>query len=345
MNIFTMAIILVSAMTQSGNYSAERAKLDGIEVIHLRDTARRVEVSIVPSLGNNAYEMKVNGKHVLWSPYRTLKELQEKPVQVGNPLLSPWANRIDGDTYWANGKQYLLNPELKNFRYDNNHKPIHGLVVYAKEWKVTAVRGDSRSASVTSRLEVWRRPDWMAQFPFAYNIEVTYRLRDGALEVETVVENLSSEAMPLSLGYHTYYRIDDSPRDDWKVHIPAREHVEVSETTLIPTGEFKPAALSDPQPLRDFRLDDGFTTLVRDSSGRAEFWAKGKNQKIKVIFGPKYPVAVVFAPPGRDFVCFEPMTGITNAFNLAHSGAYRELQSIPPGGSWRESFWIVPEGY
>jgi sulfide:quinone oxidoreductase len=31
------------------------------------------------------------------------------------------------------------------------------------------------------------------------------------------------------------------------------------------------------------------------------------------------------------------MAGITNAFNLAHAGVYKELQSIPPGGQWRES--------
>jgi hypothetical protein len=39
------------------------------------------------------------------------------------------------------------------------------------------------------------------------------------------------------------------------------------------------------------------------------------------------------------------MAGITNALNMAHRGAYRELQTIPPGGTWRESFWISPSGF
>jgi aldose 1-epimerase len=56
-------------------------------------------------------------------------------------------------------------------------------------------------------------------------------------------------------------------------------------------------------------------------------------------------VAVVYAPRGRDFLCFEPMAAITNAFNLDHSGVYRELESIPAGGTWRESFWIGPSGF
>jgi hypothetical protein len=54
---------------------------------------------------------------------------------------------------------------------------------------------------------------------------------------------------------------------------------------------------------------------------------------------------VVYAPAGRDFICFEPMAGITNALNLAHRGVYKELQTIAPGGVWQESFWIKPSGF
>jgi len=39
------------------------------------------------------------------------------------------------------------------------------------------------------------------------------------------------------------------------------------------------------------------------------------------------------------------MTGITDALNLAQRGVYKELQSIPPGGDWSESFWIKPSGF
>ena len=51
------------------------------------------------------------------------------------------------------------------------------------------------------------------------------------------------------------------------------------------------------------------------------------------------------APPPRGSVAFEPMAGMSNAMNLAHKGLYKELQSIPPGGSWEESFWVRPSGY
>jgi len=31
--------------------------------------------------------------------------------------------------------------------------------------------------------------------------------------------------------------------------------------------------------------------------------------------------------------------------NLAQSGTYKELQSVAPGASWEESFWIRVKGY
>ena len=61
-------------------------------------------------------------------------------------------------------------------------------------------------------------------------------------------------------------------------------------------------------------------------------------------YGPNYPVAVVYAPAGRGFICFEPMSGVTNAINLGHEGKF-PLQTVAPGAKWRESYWIRPSGF
>jgi len=50
-------------------------------------------------------------------------------------------------------------------------------------------------------------------------------------------------------------------------------------------------------------------------------------------------------PAERNFICIEPMAALTNALNMAHRGQYAELQSIAPGGTWRESFWVRPSGF
>lgn len=331
-------------MSQAANYSVAKAVVDGIEVVKLADAAHHTEVAIVPSIGNNAYEMKVNGKNVLWNPFEHLREIKTKPAQFGNPFLWPWANRIDQDAYYANGKKYLLNAELGNFRKDANQKPIHGNLVYSALWHVAKMEAGADSALVTSRLEFWKHPDLMAQFPFAHTVEMTYRLANGVLEVETALLNHSVEPMPVSLGYHTYYRIHDVPRDQWKVHIAAKERLKLS-AILIPTGEHAAVEGPDPAPLMGAQLDDVFGGLRRGADGRATFFVQGKKEKIAVIYGPKYTTAVIYAPSGREFICFEPMSAVTNAFNLAHAGVVKDLQSVPPGGEWRESFWISPSGF
>ena len=322
-------------------YTGQGSTVDGIEVVKLGDAAHGLAVSIAPAVGNMAYEIQSAGENLLWFPCDGPGELQSKPVLCGIPFLGPWANRIDGDAYWVNGRHYLLNPELGNLRRDSHQKPIHGLLNFSPDWRLVSSGCDAGSAWASSRLEFAAQPALMAQFPFAHTITMTHRLAGGELEVETCLENQSAEPMPVAIGYHPYFRLPGAPRDEWRVHLAARDHLALDDL-LMPTGERRPAAgdFADPHALRAGPLDDVFCNLIRDPDGCARFWVEAAARRITVTYGPKYTVAVVFAPAGRDFICFEPMAAITNAFNLAHAGQYPELQHIPPGAQWRESFWV-----
>jgi aldose 1-epimerase len=320
-------------------YSAQKQTVDSIETIRLTDSTHGMEVSICPSIGNIAYDIRVHGQPILMSP-PSLNEWKQKPTQAGIPFLAPWANRLDADSYWANGKRYLLNPDAAAVRRDANGLPIHGLLLFASAWELARLHAHDQAAEVASRLEFWKHPEWMAQFPFAHSIEMTYRLSGGILEVRTMIENHSTDAMPLIIGFHPWYQLPGTPRDRWTVHLPVREHYLLS-SQLIPTGETKPLDLPDPTPLAGRQLDDVFGAL--DANG--EFSLEANGRKISVRFGAKFPIAIVYAPNTRDVVCFEPMTGLTNGFNLAHQGVFKGLQSVPAGGTWAESFWIHPSGF
>ncbi len=293
-------------------------------MIELRDGDLVAQID--PSYGNNVRSLRLRGEEFLWTT--------ERGKLDGIPLLAPWANRIDGLEYFANGKKYLLNPGLDNLRYDGNHLPIHGLLLFADAWKT--VRQDGSSS--TTRLEFWKRPEWMAQFPFAHAIEITHRLHSGSLEIETKIENLSEQPLPLSIGFHPYLQLTDSPRDEWRVHIAARRQVLLSEK-LIPTGESKAIEFPNPFALRGQALDTVFDDLTGDA-----FVIEGARQRIEVQFGPKFPVAIVYAPAGGSFVCIEPMSALTNAFNLDHAGIAAMLQHVRPGETWREQFHVTPGG-
>lgn len=345
-----VGITLLTAMPLTAQpYSVRQTRIEGVSVVELHDEASKTVVSIAPSVGNIAYQMLVNGKNAFWVPTDSLAEFAAEPRMGGNPFLAPWANRIDGDVFYANGQGYRLNPDLGNLRRDPNQQPIHGLLLFSPLWEVVSLKADEESASVVSRLEFAHHAELIAQFPFAHVIEMEYVLRGGELEVKTRLRNIGAQPMPVVIGYHPYFQLHDAPRDSWTVHLAADRNWILNDR-LTPTGETKPIEQvfpgADALKLADVTLDHVFGGLQRDEEGRAHFSVQGNREKIEVIYGPKFNTAVVYAPKGRgDFICFEPMTGITNAFNLAHRNVYKELSSVAPGQTWEESFWIRPSGF
>ena len=360
----TKKLVLASilwALPALAQYSIQR---DG-DVVQLVDAASQTTVSVLPAVGNVGISMKVKGTEVLRFPYASVDDFRKRPGLSGIPFLGPWANRLDEQAFYANGKKYIFNMELGNVR---GKIPSHGFLTSTSEWRVVEARADDRAAWVTSRLEFWRQPSWMAQWPFAHTIEMTYRLQKGVLEVRTRIENLSAEPMPVVIGFHPYFQLSDSQRDEWTVSVGARAEWLLSPEK-IPTGETRPIEKLFPNPqsiaLKDYDLDHVFGDLVRDSAGSAVMSVKGKSQQLDVMFGPNYRASVIWAPnprpassqtPGvggggrggtqsRNFICFEPMAGITDATNLAQKGLYKELQSVPAGGVWQESFWVRPSGF
>lgn len=325
-------------------YNATQSIEGSLPVVKLSERDSASEVAISPAFGCNAYDFHLQGKKLLWGPQATLAELVEKPRLCGNPLLAPWANRIQGMSYFVNGKEYQLNSKLANLRLDANQNPIHGLVTFTKAWKTVKVEADAQQAQAHFVLDFWQHPEWLAQFPFPHRIHLHYVLRAASLEVRTEIENLGVAPMPVAIGFHPYFQISDAPRDEWRVKIPAKSQYRLS-AQLTPTGELFPNPRPGEFGLQGVVLDDVFGELQRGPDGKAVFSVRGKTQEIRVVYGPDYPIGVVYAPAGQPFICFEPMAAPTNAFNLAHEGKYAGLKSIAPGASWRESYWIEGSGF
>ena len=169
----------------------------------------------------------------------------------------------------------------------------------AGDWRSTATIAAAR---VTSRLEFSGNPAWIAQWPFAHTIEITYALQDGTLEVRTTIANTGAEPMPVSIGFHPYFQLTDSPRDEWTIAVGARTRWLLAANKL-PTGETEPIERLMPNPkaarLGDFILDDVFGDFVRDADGRATMSVIGKSQRV-TCYGSRYRSAVMYAPAGRS---------------------------------------------
>jgi aldose 1-epimerase len=338
---------LIRQAAAQPRYDVSRAA----DVVTLSDRRAELEVRVLTT-ASNAYQMTVKGQDVIRKTWNTLDDIRARMGLNGVPLLWPYANRLDEQAFYANGKKYSFDPGMGNT--GTNPIPIHGFLTTADAWKVVEAKADAKSAWVTTKLQFFRIPHYMKQFPFAHTLTMTYRVADGALEVRTRIDSLSDEPMPVAIGFHPYFQLTDSAREDWRLSVAAKTHW-LLDASKLPTGQTQPITAILPNPknvlVKDVTLDDIFTDLERDAQGRATMTLIGKAQQLDVVVGPKFKTMLVLsrdnaanrmAAGARGTVAFEPMAAITNALNLAHKGVYKELQSIEPGGSWEESFWIRP---
>jgi aldose 1-epimerase len=374
MNLRTLVISLTAilgaailAVPHAGAQTRYRTAQAG-DVVTLSDTRANVVVNVLTT-ASNAYQMTANGEDVIRRNWSSLDDIRARMGLNGIPLLWPYANRLDEQAFYANGQKYAFDPGLGNT--GRGAIPIHGFMTGATAWKLVETKADAKSAWVTMKHEFFRNPRYMAQFPFAHTLTMTYRVQDGALEVRTRIDSLSDQPMPVTIGFHPYFQLTDSNREEWRLSVAAKTHWLLDANTL-PTGETQPITKILPDPrnvaVKDVTLDDIFTDLERDERGMATMSLKGKKQQIDVVVGPKFKTMLVLsrtgggrgggrggggaaaaanpnAPPPRGSVAFEPMAGISNAMNMAQKGLYKELQSIEPGGFWEESFWVRPSGY
>src|SRR5947209_7125030 len=98
----------LSLLPMQAQYTARRTG----EVVELSDQTHDVVVSIAPSIGDLVFAMKVKGHNVLRFPYASLDDYRARPALAGIPFLGPWANRLDEQAFYANGKKYIFNMSL-----------------------------------------------------------------------------------------------------------------------------------------------------------------------------------------------------------------------------------------
>ncbi len=320
-------------------YSIAETKQDGLQVICLRDSEADLRAEVLPEAGLNTAALILKGHNFLWRPELPLSDIVDRKLMFGIPFLAPWANRLNANSYWVNGAKFEINRGLMNIRPDHYDQPIHGLLLFEK-WQVEQLNANNDQAELVSSFEFARFPKFMAQFPFAHRLEMRHTLKEGRLHISVKLINKCNEAIPVSLGFHPYYTLPGSSRDDWKLDLAGQNHYELSAKN-IPTGRCA-TVFESHLDVKSVDLDDVYSQLRRDINGYAHFLLSSEKAQVKAAFGPKYEVSVIYAPQHGNYVCFEPMAAITDALNLFHAGLWPSLQSVEPENVWEEEFWVEP---
>jgi aldose 1-epimerase len=312
----------------TADYRAEMTERDGIPACVLHDDSADLHGTWIPGAGMIAASLIHQGEELLWQGAGVAAYVRERKF-MGIPFLYPWANRLDGFNYRCAGHSVTLDPSSGILKLDDNGLPIHGLLTADPHWSVQELTADGDGAPLTASFE-FDRPELLAAFPFRHRLELEVTVAGGVVALKTTLIAASEQAVPVSFGFHPYLRFPGSPRADWKVSFSVRRHW-LLDHRGIPTGATEPT-----EPLEgaigDRTWDDAFDQI--EPHGRFEI--RGGERAISLHYTDGYPLAQIFAPPGEQYVCVEPMTALTNSLR----GTDTALHWVRAGQRWSATFGI-----
>lgn len=273
-----------------------------MRIVTLSDPSSDVAAQFVPEAGMIGISLTDSGVELL-GQRRGLDAYVTDGKTMGIPLLYPWANRLGANTYQAAGKTVTLTDGEFGVRTDSNGLPIHGVLAAFPNWRVT----HESDHQLTGEVDFTTDEELLASFPFPHRLSLTITLVERTLRLRVAVTPTGEYAVPLCFGFHPYLQLPDVPRDQWVIETPTMQHLTLDHKGL-PTGTaVVQPALSE--PLADKIFDDGYNQVAEGST----FAVSGGGRRIAVHFDEGYSAAQIFAPPGEDVVCFEPMTAPTDA--------------------------------
>ncbi|VXC46630.1 Galactose-1-epimerase [Massilia sp. 9I] len=282
-----------------------------LERLTLRN--ERLLAEIVPQIGGGLARLDWLGSGDA-QPQQLLRGLP--PEFDGTPLpgqlacfpLLPWSNRMAPSGFAFEGVRHVPHPNRAG-----EPCPIHG-DAWQQPWRVAAHYDTSLILSLDR---------WDAE-PFSYTAELHYTLSGDALVVEISVRNAGRSALPFGIGLHPWMPDPDGARLEARansVWMAGPDKLPLMRQDIPAHWSFdNPAAL--PQ--------DGVDNVFEGWHGAARIAWPARGLALEVQADMDY--FILYAPPGRDFFCFEPVDHPINAHNLpGHPG----LTVLAPGATLR----------
>ena len=291
--------------------------------------AGELEAIFLPGLGLLGTSLRHRGEELLALP-GGIEGYRDRHV-TGLPLLAPWANRLPGWRYRAAGVEVSL--EGLDLPTDPAGLPIHGTLTAHRGWRLERLAAEADRAVLAAGFDYGAWPELLAAFPFPHRLTVTATLRGASLAVTTTLAATGQRPVPVAFGWHPYLRLPGAPRAALRLLLPRRTHLELDDRGL-PTGKSadEPA---EADPVGERTYDDLYA-LEDDPDGR-RLGLEAAGRRLLVDYGDGYDHAQVFAPPGAEFVCLEPMTGPTAAL------AAGTTPLVAPGDTFAARFTVTVE--
>jgi len=274
-----------------------------------------LEATLAPETGGSIARFTVRHEDGVQELLRPLPAGVEAPgpLDMACYPLVPFSGRITNGRFSFGGREVRLPPDEICVPH-----AIHGRG-WRTSWEV--METDAAHARLCF---VHEGGDAAWPWPWSFTGEQDFRLTVGALTVAMTLTNRADEPMPGGLGLHPFFEARSRAR-----LATALPFVWESGAGGVPVG-----LASTPEkwrfdagrPMKNVEVDHCFS----GSGGRFAIAWEDRPFTLR-IEAEGAPHAIVYAPPGEDFFCAEPVSHAPDAVNRAEPPEVTGLVSLAPG--------------
>lgn len=184
------------------------------------------------------------------------------------------------------------------------------------------------------------------EYPFDFQLYITYRLVENQIGVEWKVTNPSDETIFFTIGGHPAFMFEQEGKScaDYLIKIPKVEQLICTKAEM---------GLGVTEPKYTLNLEEEFLTvnedmlsetIIADGEQIKEAWLYRKKDKSPYIGvkGDGFVSYGIWAPKGAPFICLEPWAGRCD--DIGFSGDISEkpgINSVQSGESFTKSYQII----
>jgi aldose 1-epimerase len=238
------------------------------------------------------------------------------------PLI-PYSNRIRDGRFRFRDREIAL-----PLNFGDHPHSIHGHG-WQSPWRAAHQTEDTLALDYHHDADAW---------PYEYEARQEFRLTADRLKITLSVRNLSDADMPAGLGLHPYFPLRANAALTADI-----EEVWLTDDEVMPTERVAPPPrwdLSLGAELRNMKIDNGFVGW----NGVASIAWPEESARLTITASDCLRKLVVFAPPGENYFCVEPVSHVTDAFNMAANGASGTgMRILGPGETLTARVAFSPE--
>ena len=294
-----------------------------LDTVWLRDERSSLQAGFVPAAGMLCCSLR-DGDEELLAQNAGVAAYAQRGKTMGIPLLYPWANRLAGFEYGAAGRTVQVPHDPNRVALDANGLPIHGVIGGRMRWELTDESEDDgrlaggpdqleplagaavRGLPVPSRGALSRAPARAVSADRGDRGGMRRGSGSGGIRLSPL--SVACRTARASAGGSSCRRC-------------ASWHWTPARSRRARIRRCPPSASSWPSES---------TTMASISCRSRRIRRERREAPARARLRGGLPMRAGVRAPGRQFICFEPMTAPANALcshrGSAHAGAGRALQ-------------------